>query len=192
MVALVIGFAEGDLTRPWNLSEDEPPDLVVLGRLAVAIVVLAVWAFVIGFVSLVIGVIVYWVLEHLTPSRIRAKRQNRLATSARLQAERDERERRDQELYDSIRIDVISVSNTEVVLSMEHTMPDLPDLQVLSVSYDVSFLDDVDDRVGWEYGQWEIYSWEHEENVKRRVLDDSEPLVTNCYVKVTWPRVVTL
>jgi hypothetical protein len=139
----------------------------------------------------------------LHPRKAAARRREREQAAARRrereQAEREEREReqaererRDQELLDSIRVDVISVSNTEAVVSMNHTMPDSPDLQVLSVSYDVSFLANGGERVGWEYGEWWIFSWEHEETVKRRVLDDSEPRVTSCDVKITSPQVTRL
>jgi hypothetical protein len=72
-------------------------------------------------------------------------------------------------------------------------MPDLPDLQELRVGYDVYFLADGGERVGWEYGLWWIFSWEHEETVKRRgIRSEDEPRVTSCDVNVTSARVSPL
>jgi hypothetical protein len=124
----------------------------------------------------------------LHPRRFAANRRERHQAEReereRHQAEREERERRDQELLDAIEVVVVSVSNTEAVLSVHHNMPDLQDLTVM---FDVSFLAEDGERVGWEYGTWWISGWEHRETVKRRTLGEGEPPVTSCDVNVEYP-----
>ena len=164
----------------------------MLGRLAAAIAILAIQAGIFFLVSFAIMFIAFWVLERLVPSRIRWRKLERLANKTRNHLAPDERKRRDQELGDHISVDVVSVSNTEAVLSVCHTVPDLSAGGYLNAKIHVTFFTDDGEDVGWgDHHPRGITASKQEITVKRTARQNPDPVATSCIVQVIHPIALT-